>query len=117
MSTAQPEVGKPASVNPQVVYGRVALRGRIRSVRRSRGQRVGWLTVLVMPARDEYSSPATVEVFSKERLADPDSDWKGWAEVGGYRRTYKAEQTDGHGEVRTVTVETADVTLTAIESS
>jgi hypothetical protein len=96
------------------VFGRVALKGRIRAVRRSRGQRTGFLTLLVMPAKDEYSSPATVEIFSPERLGDVDSDWKGWAEVGGYRRSYKTEQTDSHGEVRNVTVETADITLTAV---
>ncbi len=96
------------------MYGRVALRGRIKAVRRSRGQRTGFLTLLVMPAKDEYSSPATVEIFSADRLGDVDADYKGWAEVGGYRRTYKTEQTDGHGEVRQVTVETADITLTAV---
>lgn len=111
-ATQTPE--KPASAAPSVQFGRVALRGRIKSQRRARGQRAGFLTVLVMPAKDEYSSPATVEIFSTDRLGETDSDWKGWCEVGGYRRSYKTEQTDGHGEVRSVQVETADITLTAI---
>lgn len=105
---------EPGQKAPSIPFGRVPLRGRVKAVRRSRGQRAGFLTLLVMPARDEFSSPATVEVFSPERLAEPDAMWQGWCEVGGYRRTYKTEQTDRDGEMRTVTVETADITLTAV---
>lgn len=100
---------------PQTIpFGRVALRGRIKSVRRARGQRAGWNTLIVIPAPDEFTSPAHVELFSVDRLGEEGTNWQGWAVVGGYRRTYKTEVTDSHGEVRTVTVETADITLTAV---
>lgn len=110
-----------APVTPQtpektsaIPFGRVAIRGRVKAVRRNRGARGGFQTLVVLPAPDQFSSPAFVEINSTERLAEPDADWQGWCTVGGYRRTYKTEQTDSHGDVRSVTVETADIVLTAV---
>jgi len=95
--------------------GLAVIRGRIRSVRAARGQRRGWLHVLAMPAPDEFSAPAVVEVFAGERLGAVDDTWQGRVSIGGYRRSYKTDVTDERsGEVRQVQVETADVTLTAL---
>lgn len=90
------------------------VRGRIRSVRPSRGQRKGYLHVIALPAADQYSSPAFVEVFSGDRLGEVDSDWSGKVQIGGYRRVVRFQQEDEHGGQRTVQFETADVSLTAV---
>lgn len=98
----------------KTVRGVAIIAGRIRSVRASRGQRKGYLHVIVLPAPDEFTSPSYVEVFAADRLGEPDATWRGKVTVGGYRRTYQTEVTDRDGEIRKVTVETADMTLTAI---
>lgn len=95
--------------------GVAPLRGRIRSVRPSRGQRRGFLHVLAIPAPDEFTAPSVVEVFAAERLGEVDTMWTGRVQIGGYPRQYRTDVTDERtGEVRQVTVQTADVILTAI---
>lgn len=90
------------------------IKGRIAAVRETGGQRSGFLHVIRMPAADEYSSPSVVEVYATQRLGDVDAVWHGRVQIGGYGRSYKKEMEDRNGNVRTVTIPTADNTLTAI---
>lgn len=86
------------------------LTGRIRAVRRSRGQRRGWLYVVVLPAPDEFTAPATVEVFSEQRVGEVGEALSCVVRIGGYARAYQA--TDDNGEK--FTVQTADNVLQVV---
>lgn len=70
--------------------GRVRIAGRIELVRQNSGQEgKSYRTVLRLPAPDRFSSPATVEVRSIERLGQREDEVSVVCEVGGYPRSYK----------------------------
>lgn len=103
----------PATVSPvstQIKPGQVYLAGRCTAVRKA-----GTLMVhlVVLPAPDEYSSPATVEILASNRIASPGDDCRVLCRVGGYRRQYKQTDKDT-GEIRQMA--TADNKLYAIEA-
>lgn len=104
-----------AGTAPANTLGTALIRGRIKAVRESGGQRSGFFTVLTLPAPDEFTSPATVEVYSTERLGAVDATWAGKVQIGGFARTWNREVEDPRsGEVRKRPIPTADNTLTAI---
>jgi hypothetical protein len=108
-SSAQAASQQAAPVKP----GQVLIVGRVRA-RRSFNTQQGrrFETVVVLPAADAYSSPATVAVQSGQSIGEREDDVRVLCQVGGFSRTFK--QTDGEtGEVRQVA--TADVRLTAVE--
>lgn len=111
---AQPvTVEAPQSIGLGIVF----LRGQIKSRRRTkRGGVDGVASVLVLPAPDAYSHPATVEVFSPgpDPLGQVGAEVSVKCRVGGFGRTYDKKEEDGEGYVQRVTVQTADVTLTVI---
>lgn len=90
--------------------GEAILQGRLQSVRKA--GTAGFSHLLVLPAPDAYSSPATVEIMATNRLGASEDDIRVRVRIGGYRRTYKATDKDT-GEVRNVT--TADNRLFAVE--
>lgn len=79
-----------------------------------RAKRVGTLFahLIVMPAPDPYSSPATIEVLAKTRQADSEQDVRMLCRLGGYRRSYKSTDRET-GEV--TQVQTADNKLFLVE--
>jgi hypothetical protein len=95
----------PTSLKP----GQVLVVGRL-SVVKKIGQIFAHL--IVMPAPDAYSSPATVEVISKTRQGQPDEDIRLLCRLGGYRRSYKSLDRET-GESRQVV--TADNKLFVVE--
>lgn len=101
MATAQAE--KPISVQARLV-------GRIVAVRSIAGQAGRtFRTLLKLPAKDEYSSPSTVEVRSTERLGQPEQDIAILVNIGGFPRSFEGKGERGEpGEV----VRTAENTLT-----
>ncbi|NMG32346.1 single-stranded DNA-binding protein [Aromatoleum evansii] len=107
MSAVQPI----PSQSPQTTIkpGQVLVVGRCVSAKRQ-GQL--YVHLIVMPAPDPYSSPATVEVLAKTRQADSEQDVRLLCRLGGYRRSYKSVDRET-GEVRNV--QTADNKLFLLE--
>lgn len=108
MSSVQPLPSQgqaPASLKP----GQVLIVGRCVSAKRA-GTLFSHLVIL--PAPDPYSSPATVEVLSNSRQADSEQDVRLLCRIGGYRRTYNSTDRET-GEVKKV--QTADNKLFVVE--
>lgn len=102
--------GVPAG--PGLKMAESLLAGRIVAVRAIKTQEGRlFLTLVRLPAPDEYTSPQTVEVRSVERLGDAGADWRGRVRIGGYARQY--DVTDKETGERT-TVRTAEVRLEAV---
>ena len=111
MSASAAVTDMPAAKN-QAQYGLSTIRGRLTQARRPQGKSQFWSHLIVMPAPDAYTSPATVEVLSSGRLGEKDEEITVKVRIGGYRRSYR--QTDQEtGEQRNV--QTADVKLFAVE--
>jgi hypothetical protein len=70
------------------------------------------LTIVKLPAPDEYTSPGTVELRSRQALGDVGSEVDVKVRLGGYPRSYKITDPET-GEQRPVA--TADNHLTVIE--
>lgn len=93
----------------QIKPGQTFIIGRCTLARKA-GE--SFLHLVVLPAADEYSSPATVEIISKQRFAAAGDDVRILCRIGGFRRQYKVTDKET-GEVRTVT--TADNKFFAVE--
>jgi hypothetical protein len=101
---------KSAVKAPALNMGEVWFKGRCTQVRKAGAK---FLTLVVLPALDEYSSPSTVEVLSDTRFAAVGDDVSITCRASGFRRQY--QQTDQEtGEKRTVT--TADNKFFFIEA-
>lgn len=70
------------------------------------------ITVVKLPAPDEFSSPETVELRSKDKLGTQGDMVRCKVRIGGYGRSY---QTTDPQDGDKVTVQTADNTLTVVE--
>jgi len=100
--------------NPQAAtLGVALLKGRIIGRTRKVGKdgKPFFITLLRLPAPDEYTSPGTVEVRSAASVGDIGGDAHLRVRIGGYGRSYKT--TDENGESKTV--QTADNSLTVCE--
>ena len=99
----------PKGQSQSLKVGEVIIKGRCTSAKR-----LGTLFahLVVLPAPDPYSSPATVEVLAKTRQADSEQDVTLHCRIGGYRRSYKTTDRQT-GEERQVL--TADNKLFVIE--
>lgn len=102
----------PQQAGKAVKVGEAVIRGKLIGAKRPSGNGQFWENLMVMPAPDPYSSPATISVLSTQRLGDRDEDITVRVRIGGYRRSYKATDRET-GEVRTV--QTADNKLFAVE--
>lgn len=87
--------------------GQAVIKGRIDARRRFNNE---FYTRLVLPAPDEYTPPAVVEVISKDKLGDIGDDWTGCVRIGGRRNSFPATDRDT-GE--RVVVQTANIYLRA----
>lgn len=101
----------PIQSQPQqsIKPGQVLITGRLTAFKRA-GQLFEHL--IVIPAPDPYSSPATVSVLGKSRLGDQEQDVRVLCRVGGYRRSFNSTDRET-GEVRKV--QTADNKLFVVE--
>jgi hypothetical protein len=104
----------PSTGKQESQFGIAQIRGRIASVREIGGARGGFAHVIKLPAPDQYTSPATVEVVADERLGPVDSEWAGKVQIGGFGRSWTKDVEDRNGVVRKVSVPTADNKLTAV---
>lgn len=113
MSSNQAQAAAPAQVaqlNPAI--GVALLAGRVGNARKINGTNGSyWLTLVTMAAPDEFSSPSTVELRSKQKLGDRDDIWRGKVRISGFRRSYKTTDQET-GEQRAV--QTADIRLEVI---
>lgn len=109
-ANAQPAApGAPA----QSGIGLALIAGRIELTTRKSGQNgVYFLTLVKMAAPDEYTSPSTVEVLSREKLGERGETWRGKVRISGYPRSYKTTDQDT-GEV--VQNRTANVRLEVVQ--
>jgi len=73
--------------------------------------------VIALPAADEYSMPASVEVHASVPLVETVGlMWAGKVRIGGVPKSFVQEREDPHsGEIRKVKVLTADNSLFAVE--
>lgn len=108
MSAPSPVSEVPAKGRPLQLAESV-LQGRLIKIQK-RGDNI--IHLVVLPAPDSYTAPATVEIIAKTRLGQPEDDIRVRVRIGGYRRTYNATDRET-GETRAVT--TADVRLFAVE--
>lgn len=83
-----------AAIPAAVKAGQVLIIGKVKSAER-RGDK--WMTVIVMPAPDPYSMPATVGVGSDGRLGQPGDEVQVVARLSGKSESWKDRDT---GEIR-----------------
>lgn len=77
------------------IKGRIVARRRITS----RNGRL-WLTIVRLPAPDEFTSPATVELQSVEGLGDVGDIVRCRVRIGGYARSFDATDPETGAKVR-----------------
>lgn len=92
MSAAEKVVAAPAPM-------RVVVVGKVERCRRHEGR---WYTAVLVPAEDEYSSPARVEVRSRERLGGEGDPVRVTCRLGGYARRPWRMTDEETGETRMV---------------
>jgi hypothetical protein len=100
-----------AKLKPAQCYiaGLIAARRRLQTQ-----SGVIWLTVIKLPAQDEFSHPGTVEVRSHNPIGDVNDKWSGVVAVSGFPRSYNTKPDPETGEVKSV--KTAQVQLDVVES-
>lgn len=115
---SQAAAGNAPAKNDQQPLGGLGvayLRGRVRSDRGGkRAGKAGFLTTLALPAPTTYDMPQVVEVWSDQPLGDMGQEVSVKVSIGGFPRSYESKTQDDRGYPRTVTVQTADNTLTVI---
>ena len=89
-----------------LIAGRIVSKGRFKT----REGGTVHVTVVKLAAADEFSSPETIEVRSKEPLGDLGDTCRAKVRIGGYGRSYTKEGPDGEK----VRVQTADNHLTVV---
>lgn len=84
-----------------MTYATSKIIGKIVSSTRPRPGQEYWSTIIIMPSNDNYSSPATIEVFSKSELGHKDQELELDIKIGGYRNNYSVTDRET-GEVRLI---------------
>lgn len=106
---------KVSPMLPKLQMGQAYLSGLIAGRRRvTTSSGAVWLTVVRLPAADEFSHPATVEVRSKSSIGDVDERWQGIVSVNGFPRQYNSKPDPETGEIKLI--RTAEVRLDVVES-
>ena len=103
------ETTAPAAKSaPKLQAGQAYIAGKIDSRRQFQAQGKNQIETRVMlPAPDEYSSPATVAILSNYPLGAIGDEVQCLVQLGGYRDSYKTREGD--------TVQTARNVLRAVE--
>lgn len=89
--------GRKLQANQGFITGRIFSRRRINTQ-----QGHLYLTVLKLPAPDQYSHPATVELRSTFQLGDVDSDWSGPVQLGGMPNSYDQQDKETGDRTRII---------------
>lgn len=104
----------PVAQTPSIKVGQALIAGRIeRSTRKQGREGTYFLTLVKLPAPDQFSSPSTVEISSHAQLGTKGDEIRQLVTIAGYPRTYttKPSRDFPDGE----TVYTADIRLNAVE--
>lgn len=98
----------------QLSAGQAFLSGRIKSRRKflTQAGETLYFTVLNLPAVDQFSHPATVELTSRQPIGAPDDDWSGIVRIGGVPNNYAAKP-DQDGEIKQI--KSARISLDVVE--
>jgi hypothetical protein len=106
---------KPISSQKAAIpAGHAFLKGRIANRRRMNGaDGTYWLSVVKLPAKDEFSHPGTVEVMSRHPIGEVGDDWSGTVEITGYPRSFNSKPDPETGEIRRIN--SADIRLRVLE--
>lgn len=100
---------------PKLQMGQAFLSGLISNRRRLNGQTgTIWLTVVKLPAVDEFSHPSTVEVRSQNPIGEIGDKWNGVVHVGGFPRSYNSKPDPETGEIKAI--KSAQVSLDVVEA-
>lgn len=111
---AEANVATLPSNAPKIGVGQCYLQGRIAYARTQKTEQGKiFLTLLKVPAVDQYSHPSTVEVSSQSKLGDVNEDWKGLCNITGYPRTFDSKPDAETGEIKTI--RTATINLRVVE--
>lgn len=106
---------KVTSMMPKLQPGQTFLAGLIAGRRRISGQSGSlWLTVVKLPAADEFSHPGTVELRSDNPIGEVNDKWQGVVSVTGFPRSYNTKPDPDTGEIKAI--KTAQVMLEVVES-
>lgn len=71
------------------------------------------LTLVRLPALDEYSAPSTIELRSRQSLGEVGDTIRVRATISGFPRQYRSKTPDDNGEL--ALVRTAEIRLTVVE--
>lgn len=105
---------KVSPILPKLLPAQSFLSGLIAGRRRVNSQNGSlWLTVIKLPAANEFSHPATVEVRSHNPLGEINDKWSGVVSVTGFPRSYNTKPDQETGEIKSV--KTAQVALDVVE--
>ncbi len=105
---------KVQNINPNALkLAESMIRGKITNQRKIKTQAGPlYLTLVILPAADEFTSPSTVEVRSSEKLGDVQDTVSLKVKLSGFRRQYKYTDKES-GEIQNVT--TADMSLSVVQ--
>lgn len=95
--------GTGPKLGEALVAGRIV---GVRSISTQNGKL--WLTLVKLPAPDEFTSPQTIELRSKDRPGSMGEDLRCKVRIGGFGRSYDKTDKDTGEQV---TVRTAEVRL------
>lgn len=111
MSDAQQTVTPISKLKPGQAYisGLISSRRRIKVTTGDI-----WLTVVKLPAADEFSHPGTLELRSGAPIGDVNDKWQGVVSITGFPRSYNTKPDSETGEIKTV--RTAENHVVVVES-
>lgn len=117
MSEAQAAVSQIPAKQTKLQTNHGHISGRIVTSRKLNTQQGPLiLTVLRLPAPDQYSHPSTIELRSSERLGENDTDWSGYVRLGGMPNNWERTEVDREtGESRKIPTRSARNEFTVIE--
>lgn len=87
--------------------GRISARRKVKTIEGSL-----WLTMMRLPAPDEFSHPVSVELSSNVPLGEVGGNWSGQISIEGYPKKYDSRP-DSDGMVHSIA--TAQMRLRVVE--
>lgn len=84
---AVPGVGAGVQMGQALISGKIVAKSRAITTQQGRK----FLTVVALPAADEYSTPQVVELRSNESLGQAGETVRCRVSIGGYRRSFDTQ--------------------------
>lgn len=104
---------------PKLTFNQAVIQGKILSKRKIDTQQgLLYLTLLRLPAPDEYTSPATIELRSRDPLGDVGENYQCRVQLGGVQNNYETKTVDKEtGDEKKVPVKSARNEYTVIATA